>query len=158
MTDYESYKPWIARFYENPCKESRVGNLFASGLPFYFAVSNSMAGKEPKILPMYHHPRFEYPAPRPIFDFSDTRGPTAWIFYYGYRGIKEVEREPGQIVKRIPLCLQLAGRLRATSDWDIESDDRRLSTISMCNHRGCCMTSLTASSQCLIKWRHGEQV
>ncbi|KAI9458738.1 GH3 auxin-responsive promoter [Boletus coccyginus] len=129
VTDYESYKPWIVRFRETPCKESRVDNLLAPGLPYCLAVSSSTSGKEPKLFPVYQQPSFEYPPPRPFFDFSDTQGPSAWIFYYGYREIKEVEREPGQVVKKIPLCLVSAGRFRMRFDWDLESDESRLSTI-----------------------------
>ncbi|KAN0093414.1 hypothetical protein V8E55_004198 [Tylopilus felleus] len=85
VTDYESCQSWTARFHEMPCKASRVENLFAPGLPFYLAVSSSTSGKEPKLFPIYQLPSFEYPPPHPIFDFSDTLGPTAWIFYYGYK-------------------------------------------------------------------------
>ncbi|KAH0826794.1 hypothetical protein J3R83DRAFT_5217 [Lanmaoa asiatica] len=129
VTDYESYKPWIARFDENLCKESRVDNLFAPGLPYYFAVSSSTSGKEPKLFPAYQHINVGHPPIRPIFDFSDTQGPTVWIFYYGYRETKEVEWEPGQVAKRIPFCLASAGQLRIKFDWDIESDESRMSTI-----------------------------
>ena len=115
VADYEPYRPWIARFHENPCKEWRVGNLFAPGLPYYFVVSSATSVKEPKLFPAYQNTSFEYPPPPcPIFDFSDidTGGPMAWIFYYGYREIQEVEWEPGQVVKRIPPSLSSAGRLR----------------------------------------------
>ena len=130
VTDYESYRPWIARFRENPCKEWQVGNLFAPGLPYYFVVSSATSVKESKLFPAYQNTSFEYPPPRPIFDFNGTEGLTAWIFYYGYREIKEVERKPGQVVRRIPPSLSSAGRLRIRFDWDIESDESRLSTIS----------------------------
>ncbi|KAI9458737.1 GH3 auxin-responsive promoter [Boletus coccyginus] len=129
VTDYESYKPWIVRFHETPCEESRVDNLFAPGLPYCLAMSSSTSGKEPKLFPVYQQPSIDYPPPRPFFDFSDTQGPSAWIFYYGYREVKEVEREPGQVVKKIPLCLVSASWFRMRFDWDLESDESRLSTI-----------------------------
>jgi len=151
VTDYESYKPWVTRFHETPCEESRVDNLFAPGLPYFLAMSSSTSGKAPKLFPVYQQPSFDYPPPRPFFDFSDTRGPTAWIFYYGYREVKEVEREPGQVVKRIPLCLVSAGRFRMRFDWDLESDESRLSTISGYYRHSWCTTALIASSQCLTK-------
>ena len=108
VTDYEPYRPWIARFHENPCKEWHVGNLFAPGLPYYFVVSSATSVKDPKLFPAYQNTSFEYPPPRPIFDFSGTEGLTAWI----------------------PPSLSSAGRLRIRFDWDIESDESRLSTIS----------------------------
>ena len=144
VTDYESYKPWIARFHEIPCKESRVEDLFAPGLPYSLSMSSSTSGKEPKLFPLYQHTSFEYPAPRPIFDFSDTQGPIAFIIYYGYREIKQVERQPGQIVKRLPVCLASAGRLRMKSNWHTETDEYRFSTISA-YYRHSCWTTLTAS-------------
>lgn len=136
VTDYDSYKPWITRFHEKPCQESRIENLFAPGLPYYLAMSSSTSGKEPKLFPWYQLTSFEYPAPRPIFDFSDCQGPIAWIFYYGYREIKEVEREPGRVVKRIPICLASAGRLRMKTNWHVDSDKSRLSTISAYRRHG----------------------
>ncbi|KAF8431082.1 GH3 auxin-responsive promoter [Boletus edulis BED1] len=129
VTDYEVYKPWIARFHEIPCKESRVNNLFAPGLPFYIGMSSSTSGKEPKLVPWYQHTSFGYQPPRPIFDFSDIQGPTPCIIYYGYREIKQVEREPGHVVKRIPLCLASAGQFRMKFGWNVEDDEGRLSTI-----------------------------
>ncbi|KAN0093413.1 GH3 auxin-responsive promoter [Tylopilus felleus] len=125
ITTYDAYKPWVARFHETPCKESRVENLFAPGLPYYVAMSSSTSGKEPKLFPAYQHTSIELPAPRPIFDFSDTRGPVACIFYYGYKEIKQVERESGHVVKRIPFCLASAGRLRMKCNWHVETDESR---------------------------------
>lgn len=142
ITTYDAYKPWVARFHEIPCKESRVENLFAPGLPYYVAMSSSTSGKEPKLFPAYQHTSIELPAPRPIFDFSDTRGPVACIFYYGYKEIKQVERESGHVVKRIPFCLASAGRLRMKCNWHVETDESRFPITSADVVIICCLLVL----------------
>lgn len=129
VTDYESYKPWIARFNEHPCKQSRVDNLLAPGLPHFIGLSSSTSGKEPKLFPEYQHKSSGDPShPSAISDF-DIQGSAAWILYYGHRELKTVEQASGQVVKRIPVCLASGGRVRMKFNWDIDSDESRLSTI-----------------------------
>lgn len=38
-TNYESYRPFIAKFFATPCKEVDVKNMFAPGLPYFLAMS-----------------------------------------------------------------------------------------------------------------------
>ncbi|KIJ59266.1 hypothetical protein HYDPIDRAFT_33336, partial [Hydnomerulius pinastri MD-312] len=124
-----SYKPLVAKFDERPYKESELQNLFAPGLPHFLAVSSSTSGKAPKIFPKYLHVLQEPPQPhhhRPNFQWVD--GPTSWVYYYGYRELKEVEGEPGHVIKRIPVCLGSGGAIRMRFDWSVEDDESRLSS------------------------------
>ncbi|KIK81404.1 hypothetical protein PAXRUDRAFT_70757, partial [Paxillus rubicundulus Ve08.2h10] len=41
LMDYGSYKPFVAKFNEQPCKESEVENLFSPGLPFALVFSST---------------------------------------------------------------------------------------------------------------------
>ena len=53
LTTYESYAPFLARFFEKPCKASAIDNLFAPGLPDYIVTSSSTSGGLPKTFPKY---------------------------------------------------------------------------------------------------------
>ncbi|KAG1730356.1 GH3 auxin-responsive promoter-domain-containing protein [Suillus lakei] len=64
-TNYEPYRPYIAKFFATHCKESDVKNLFAPGLPYCLAVSSMTSGKSAKTFPTYrpaphllHHPLY----------------------------------------------------------------------------------------------------
>ncbi|KIJ13245.1 hypothetical protein PAXINDRAFT_100830 [Paxillus involutus ATCC 200175] len=74
LMDYASYKPFVAKFNEQPCKESEVENLFAPGLPFSLVWSSTTSGNAPKI---------------------DVKGPEDLVVYCGYKELKEVERDSG---------------------------------------------------------------
>jgi hypothetical protein len=52
-TNYDPYRPFIAKFFATPCKESDVKNMFAPGLPYCLAVSSATSGKAPKTFPIY---------------------------------------------------------------------------------------------------------
>lgn len=123
LSDYDSYKLFMTAFDKHPCKEADLDNLFAPGLPHFLAISSATSGKGSKIFPKYH-----CPMPPTVFDI---RGPTAMVLFHGYSEVKEVEREPGQIVKKIPVCNGSAGTMRAMLGWtNIDEDDSRMSMIS----------------------------
>lgn len=77
-------------------KEPRVDSVSAPGLSYYIAISSSTSGKESNLFPAYKHKSLP---PCPILDFNGTWGPTTWVLQEC-----QVEREPGQVVKKIPLC------------------------------------------------------
>jgi auxin responsive GH3 family protein len=133
LMDYESYKPFVARFDEKSCKESEVENLFAPGLPQYLAQSSSTSGNAPKILARYNYVPPQIPRPRSVPGIYqlDNDGLTARVFYCGYRQLKEVQRESGQVVKRIPFCISSGGTARRRHGWSVDEDEARMSTISM---------------------------
>ena len=47
FTTYDSYAPFLARFFEKPCKASAIDNLLAPGLPDYLVKSSSTSGDLP---------------------------------------------------------------------------------------------------------------
>ncbi|KAG0708382.1 hypothetical protein DFH29DRAFT_779542, partial [Suillus ampliporus] len=48
LTSYDTYEPFLARFFNEPCQESEVIDLFAPGFPAFLAVSSGTSGKAPK--------------------------------------------------------------------------------------------------------------
>ncbi|KAF8835122.1 hypothetical protein BDN67DRAFT_975581, partial [Paxillus ammoniavirescens] len=129
LMDYESYKPFVARFNERPCKESEVENLFAPGLPSFLALTSTTSGKAPKMFAKYHHIPQEVPSRPTLFDVSDSKGRTAWVFCCAYRELKDVERDSGQVVKRLPVGGTSGSRMRVRCGWDVDSDKSRMSMI-----------------------------
>ncbi|KAF9231635.1 hypothetical protein BU15DRAFT_68166 [Melanogaster broomeanus] len=67
--------------------------------------------------------------PRAMCELLEPKGPTVWLAYYGYSQLKEVEREPGQVVKRIPVCIASGGSIRRRFGWSIDDDEGRMATI-----------------------------
>ncbi|KAI6012976.1 hypothetical protein EDC04DRAFT_2904811 [Pisolithus marmoratus] len=53
VTDYGSYKPFVAKFFSRPCKQSELENLLAPGLPSFIAISSSTTGNKPKLFAKY---------------------------------------------------------------------------------------------------------
>ncbi|KAF8836524.1 hypothetical protein BDN67DRAFT_974069 [Paxillus ammoniavirescens] len=129
LMDYESYKPFVAKFNEKPCKESEVKNLFAPGLPFALALSSSTSGNAPKMFAKYHHIPKEVPVRRSVFDRRDVKGPENVMFCYGYKELKDVERECDQVVKQIPVGIASGAILRMAAGWSVDSDESRMSVI-----------------------------
>ncbi|KAH0825952.1 GH3 auxin-responsive promoter [Lanmaoa asiatica] len=122
LSDYDAYKPFMTLFDKPPYKEAELEDLFAPGLPLFLAVSSATSGREPKLLP-------KYPCSMPNTPFGAS-GLTSMVLCYSYREVKEVEREPGQIVKKIPVSTVSGGRTRARMGWsDIDDDDSRMSLI-----------------------------
>jgi len=128
LTDYEAYRPWLAKFMERPCRVSEVENLFAPGLPNYLGVSSSTSGSKPKHFARYSQSNLlfaEVAAPA-----GPLLGTMAAVFSLSYRDILDVTTEPGEVVKRIPICIGSAGFLRNTYQWPVETDDTRMANMS----------------------------
>ena len=121
LSDYNAYKPFMVAFNASPCKEAELENLFAPGLPYHLAVSSSTSGREPKLFPKYNFSTLS------IFS---GEGPMTAVFFCGYREVKSVERQPGQIVKKIPVSTLSSGIARAILGWtNVDEDDSRMSVI-----------------------------
>ncbi|KAF8127941.1 GH3 auxin-responsive promoter [Boletus edulis] len=54
LTTYDLYAPFIARFFEQPCKASAIVDLLAPGLPDCLSRSSSTSGGLPKYFPKYN--------------------------------------------------------------------------------------------------------
>ena len=129
LSTYDSYKPFVDKFNVQPCKEEDVVNMFAPGLPDFFAVSSATSGTSPKILPKYdHHRRLKIPM-RQLFD-PNNKDPVAGVTCTGYSDTRVIERAPGEVVQRIPICLVSGGYLRRILGLYID-DESSLSLNSM---------------------------
>ncbi|KAF8836522.1 hypothetical protein BDN67DRAFT_974068 [Paxillus ammoniavirescens] len=129
LMNYESYKPFVAKFNEKPCKKSEVENLFAPGLPFSLLWSSATSGNAPKMFAKYHHIPKEAPTRPSVYDRSDVKGPEDRVIYYGYKELKEVEHGSGKVVKRIPLSISSGTMLRMTAGWSVDGDESRMSVL-----------------------------
>ncbi|KAF8553870.1 hypothetical protein OG21DRAFT_1441256 [Imleria badia] len=54
LTTYASYAPFLARFFEKPCKTSAVVDLLSHGIPDFIAGSSSTSGGLRKTFPKYN--------------------------------------------------------------------------------------------------------
>ena len=129
LSNYDSYKPFIDKFNMRPCNEEDVVNMFSPGLPDFFAVSSATSGTTPKILPKYNHSaRLKIPV-RQLFCPND-KDLLATLLCTEYRDVKVVERAPGEVVHKIPVCIMSGGYIRRTRGWYID-DESRLSLTSI---------------------------
>ncbi|KAI9571597.1 GH3 auxin-responsive promoter-domain-containing protein [Boletus coccyginus] len=129
LSDYDSYKSFIDKFDVQPCREEDVLNMFSPGLPDFFALSSGTSGGIPKILPKYNHNSpLGFPT-RPLFD-PDSKYPLAAVVCTGYRDVKMIERAPGEVVQRIPVCLVSGGSLRRALGWYTDDESRMSLSVS----------------------------
>ncbi|KAG2120452.1 GH3 auxin-responsive promoter [Suillus discolor] len=124
-TDYEPYKPYIAKFFATQCKESDVTDLFAPGLPYCLAMSSMTSGKSLKMFPTY------WPAPHllhhPLYlSLPHSEGSTLSPSSLSFGQVLKLHGEDGQSSKTLPVCSLTVGFLRMQKNWDIEYDMDRL--------------------------------
>ncbi|KAF8833581.1 hypothetical protein BDN67DRAFT_976531, partial [Paxillus ammoniavirescens] len=150
LMDYESYKPFVARFNEKPCKEAEVVNLFAPGLPFSLALTSTTSGKAPKMFANYHNIPQELPSRRTFSSGGGAEGRAAWVFCYAYRELKDIERDSGEVVKRLPVGGISGNTMRMRSGWSVDDDESRMSTI-MPGQVSPCAASMIRRQQSLLK-------
>ena len=123
LSNYDSYKPLLDKFNVQPCKEENVINMFAPGLPDFLVVSSGTSGANPKIILKYNHSeRLKIPARR-YFDATD-KDPLAAVLCTEYRDVKVIERAPGDVSRRIPVCIASGGLLRRTTGCYIDDESR----------------------------------
>ncbi|KAG1863073.1 GH3 auxin-responsive promoter [Suillus subluteus] len=123
-TNYEPYRPFIAKFFATPCKEADVKNMFAPGLPYFLAMSSMTSGKSVKIFPKYlppphllHHPLY--------LALPPSEGITLSPASLKYSQILQIDCEDGQS-KQVTVCSLSIGFLRMAMNWDVEHDNERL--------------------------------
>ncbi|KAL4066057.1 GH3 auxin-responsive promoter [Scleroderma citrinum] len=125
LTDYESYRPFVAKFLDRPCKMPEVENLLAPGLPTFICVSSSTSSNEPKRFPKY--PR-TWKTP-PVVAAPPESGTVASIFSLGYKDLLEVLADSGEIALRIPVSPGSVWYWRTYMNWSVETDATRMTTI-----------------------------
>ena len=129
LTDYEAYRPWMAKFLERPCKLSEVENLLAPGLPSFIAITGSTSGSKPKYFTRY-------------LAFTGLRGPphdkvhsrslppvTTGMLWWGCRDVVEVTGASGDVAKTVLVTGVTSGFARTMQEWSIETDNTRMASM-----------------------------
>ncbi|KAG1730330.1 GH3 auxin-responsive promoter [Suillus lakei] len=123
-TNYEAYRPFIAKFFVTPCKEADVKNMFAPGLPYFFAMSSMTSGKSVKTFPRYRPP--PHLLQHPLYlALPLSKGTTLSPASMRYSQILKIDCEDGQS-KQVTVCSLSIGFLRMAMNWDAEHDNERL--------------------------------
>jgi auxin responsive GH3 family protein len=124
ITNYETYKPFIAKFFATPCKEANVKDMFAPGLPYFFAMSSMTSGKSVKTFPRYRPP--PHLVHNPLYlALPQSEGTTLSPASMRYSQILKIDCEDGQS-KQVTVCSLSIGFLRMAMNWDPEHDNERL--------------------------------
>ncbi|KAG1882711.1 GH3 auxin-responsive promoter [Suillus subluteus] len=123
-TNYDAYRPFIAKFFATPCKEADVKNMFAPGLPYFFAMSSMTSGKSVKTFPRYRPPLHLLQNPL-YLALPPSEGTTLSPASMRYSQILKIDCEDGQF-KQVTVCSLSIGFLRMAMNWDPEHDNERL--------------------------------
>ncbi|KAI6129045.1 GH3 auxin-responsive promoter [Pisolithus croceorrhizus] len=122
-TDYESYRPFVEKFNSRPCRASEVENILAPGFPTHIPLSSATSGKKSKQFAKYFRSQPYLPGP------SLHVGVTSLMNSFAYRDPVDVVTDSGEVVKRIPVCNESTGVMRAQNNWSIETDETRMASI-----------------------------
>jgi len=128
LTVYNTYLPFVALFFNTPCLESDVVDLFAPGLPLFIAVSSATSGKAPKFFPKYKATTLR-PSASPAISQS--------VYTYDIRckDVLDVFHGHQDIVRKISVIPAGGGLLRAQMGWNPDDDEARMSSICACHQR-----------------------
>jgi hypothetical protein len=126
LTVYDTYQPFVARFFNKPCQESEVIDLFAPGLPSFIAVSSATSGKAPKFFPKYMGTTWRPPA-------SPITSQSVYTYDIRYKEILNVSRGDQDIVRKIPVIPASGGLMRVQMGWNPDEDEDRMSSKGECN-------------------------
>ncbi|KAG0699818.1 GH3 auxin-responsive promoter [Suillus ampliporus] len=124
-TNYEPYRPFIAKFFATPCREADVKDMFAPGLPYFFAMSSMTSGKAAKTFPKYRPP--PHLLQHPLYlALPPSEGTTLSPSSVKYQQVLKIMREDGESSKEVTVCSLSIGYLRMAMNWDVEDDKDRL--------------------------------
>ncbi|KAF8433870.1 GH3 auxin-responsive promoter [Boletus edulis BED1] len=129
ITDYDTYAPLLARFFEKPCEASAIANLFAPGLPDFLVDSSSTSGGVPKSFPYYNRLSKIRSSNARSWVASDPllRRTTACLCYLGF-GRMDVEDEDNYPIKTIYLTSGSVVGFRVHLNLDPEKDEEKMAT------------------------------
>ncbi|KAG6373525.1 GH3 auxin-responsive promoter [Boletus reticuloceps] len=131
ITNYDTYAPLLARFFEKPCEASAIANLFAPGLPDFLVDSSSTSGGVPKSFPYYNRLskiRSESSNARSwVVSNPLRRHTTACLCYLGF-GRMDVEDEDNCSIKTIYLTSGSVVGFRIHLNLDPEKDEEKMAT------------------------------
>ena len=132
FTTYDSYAPFLARFFEKPCKANTIDNLLAPGLPDYLAESSSTSGGLPKTFPKYNRLSKIRSSDAGSWAIADPlrRRTTAFIWYLGCEQM-DVEDENNCPLRTIYLTCGTVVTRRMRLYLDPEKDGEKMATFSM---------------------------
>ncbi|KAG1739903.1 uncharacterized protein EDB91DRAFT_1082275 [Suillus paluster] len=88
---YDTCKPSLVRFFNEPCQESEVINLFAPGFPVFLALSSATSGKAPKYFAKYRETTYRA---------LGAQGQSIYAYRLAYR-VVSVFRGDKDIVRKI---------------------------------------------------------
>jgi hypothetical protein len=133
LTTYDSYAPFLAKFFEKPCKASAINNLFAPGVPDYLAGSSSTSGGGTKTFPKYGRLSKIRSSDAKSWVIADPlrRRTAAHLFYLGFTQMDEVVDENNCPVTTIYLSSASAIIRRMRWYLDPEKDGEKMATFSM---------------------------
>ncbi|KAG1840839.1 GH3 auxin-responsive promoter [Suillus subalutaceus] len=124
-TNYDPYRPFMAKFFATPCKESDVENMFAPGLPYCLAASSTTSGKAPKTFPIYrpaphllHHPLY--------LPLCHSEGSILSPSSLSFGQALKIDFEDGHSSKVLPVCSVTVGFLRMQMNWHVDHDKDRI--------------------------------
>jgi hypothetical protein len=125
ITNYEPYRPFIAKFLASPCMEGDVKDMFAPGLPYFFAMTSMTSRHAPKLFPKYRPPphllqQNSYQGSAP------SEGTTLAPSSLRYWQVLKIDCEDGKSSKEIAVCSTSIGIMRMGMNWDVEHDKDRL--------------------------------
>ncbi|KIK14916.1 hypothetical protein PISMIDRAFT_342506 [Pisolithus microcarpus 441] len=130
VTDYESYSPFVAKFFSYPRKQSELQNLLAPGLPSFIGISSSTTRNKSKLFAKYSRGWSNTPPSFAKLLQSAESEKTAYTYCFGYRELLEVIGEDGEVMKKIPVCIGTCGGVRDAENWSVETDSIRMGAIS----------------------------
>lgn len=129
VTNYESYSPFVAKFFNHPRKQSDLENLLAPGFPSFIGISSSTTGNKSKLFAKYPRGCFNTPSSLARFLHSTDARKAAFIYCFTYRDLLEIMGKDGKVMKKIPVCIGTCGGVRDAENWSVETDSSRMGTI-----------------------------
>jgi hypothetical protein len=132
FTTYNSYAPFLARFFEKPCKASAINNLLAPGLPDYLVKSSSTSGDLPKTFAKYGRLSKIRSSDAKSWAIADPlrRRTTAYVWHLGWDQM-DVEDEDNCLVTPVYLTFMSAASRRLDLCLDPEKDGEKMAAFSM---------------------------
>ncbi|KAG6331510.1 hypothetical protein ID866_7580 [Astraeus odoratus] len=117
LSEYRDYKPFVSRFFEEPCRTSAVENLMAPGMPFFIVHSSATSGGAPKYYPKYRHPEHMSTSTSSVMRASNPiSGKNCIIYSLVGRQVVTALTADGEVDRRMLVCLMSTGTVRMFND------------------------------------------
>ena len=120
LTDDHNYRPFVSRFFEQPCRTSAVENLMAPGMPFFIVHSSGTSGGTPKCYPKYRHPEHMSTSTSHVMTSSSpvskNGGKNCIVYSLVSRQVVASLNDDGEVDQRMPVCIMSTGTVRMFKD------------------------------------------